>query len=507
MSCEPPSPHAGESMPTRFLRPYLACIALLTPALSDATEFHAAVNGSPRGKGSEGSPWDLATALAASDTVKPGDTVWLHAGTYRGGFVSRLKGRADSPVVVRARHGARVILDTHPRDDRDSGLILLHGADTVYRDFEVTCSHPRRETNAPGSWPADIRRGNLDIRGDRISAVNLIVHDCGSGFGFWSEGEGGEISGCLIYYNGWQGPDRSHGHAIYAQNARGTKKIRDNIIFHQFAYGIHVYGSKKASLKGFEIDGNIVFDNGCLANKADRAPGIMVGGESPAERVVVRDNLVFGGGIRLGYPWGTSNEDMVCTGNYCEGLVVRDFRKGRIANNTVVAHSNVVQLEAAERLLLGGLRWDENDYYVTDGRWGECAAVEGSKSRGLSFKEWRETTGFDTKSSLTRGSPTKPRVVIRPNANEPGRAHVAIFNPEARPEVDVDLSGVLKRGDAFRIVSAKDYFGLALVTGVYKGGVVRVPMKPVAPPKPVGMSKAELPATEPRFAAFVVLPE
>ena len=91
--------------------------------------------------------------------------------------------------------------------------------------------------------------------------------------------------------------------------------------------------------------------------------------------------------MRLGYPWGTISEDVVCTGNYSEGLVLRDFRKATVMHNTVVASSTVVSLEGAERLLLGGLRWNENDYYVTDGRWGESSVVENSKSRGLSFTE------------------------------------------------------------------------------------------------------------------------
>jgi hypothetical protein len=472
-----------------------------------AGEFHVTPAGSPQGNGSASQPWDLATAFAAAEIVQPGDTVWLHGGTYRGGFVSSLKGRPGEPVVVRGAPGERVTIDTQPRDERDNGLLLFGGADTVYRDFEVTCSHPTRETMIAGSWPEDIRRGSVDIRGDRVAAVNLVVHDCGSGFGFWAEGEGGEISGCVIYNNGWRGPDRGHGHAIYAQNARGTKRIADNIVFHQFAYGIHVYGSEKASLKGFEIDGNIAFENGCLTRKGDNAPGIMVGGGSPAERIAVRDNVVVGGGIRLGYPWGTTNEDVVCTGNYSDnGLVVRDFRQATIAKNTLVASSTVVSLEAAEDLLLPGLRWNDNDYYVTDGRWGECSVVQRGKSHGLSFDEWRKLTGLDSASHFTKGAPQMLRVIVRPNVHEAGRANIAVINPAGLAEVEVDLSRVLDRGSEFRIVSAKDFFGQPLVTGKYDGGGVRLPMKPVAPPAPVGLAEAELPVSEPHFAAFVVLP-
>ncbi len=484
----------------------VSLVAVLSCPLG-AAEFHASVEGKPQGKGSESEPWDLGTALAAVDHVKPGDTLWIHPGVYQGGFTSRLAGRPGSPVVIRGVRGGRVTIDTKPRDDRDNGLFLMIGADAVYRDFEVTCSHPLRETKIAGSWPNDIRRGNVDVRGDRVSVINLVVHDCGSGVGFWSEGEGGEVSGCLIYNNGWRGPDRGHGHAIYAQNARGTKRIVDNVVFHQFAYGIHVYGSEKASLKGFEIEGNIAFENGCLSRKGDNAPGIMLGGGSPAERVAVRDNVVVSGAIRLGYPWGATNEDVVCTGNYSEGLVVRDFRKATVMHNTIVASSTAVSLEGADRIMLNGLRWNENDYYVTDGRWGDTSVVENKQSRGLTFLEWRATTGLDAQSKFTKGTPSQLRVIVRPNAHEPGRAHVAVINPEKFPEVEVDLSRVIKPGQKYRVVSVKDFYGPPLVSGTYEKQAVRLPMKPVKPPQPVGMPDAELPATEPQFAAFVVLPD
>ncbi|HUE69320.1 MAG TPA: hypothetical protein VMP01_00385, partial [Pirellulaceae bacterium] len=60
---------------------------------------------------------------------------------------------------------------------------------------------------------------------------------------------------------------------------------------------------------------------------------------------------------------------------------------------------------------------------------------------------------------------------------------------------------------AFRIVSAKDYFGMPLVSGTYDGQPVRLPMKPIQGPPPVGMPDVTLPVTEPQFGAFVVLPQ
>ncbi|MBW3543795.1 MAG: hypothetical protein KY476_26400, partial [Planctomycetes bacterium] len=147
----------------------MSAVLLAAAAPAMAAEFHVTTHGSPAGNGSLEQPWDLATALAPADAVRPGDTIWLHEGTYRGGFVSRLTGSPDAPIVVRGVRGRRVTIDIHPRDERDNGVLFLEGADCLYRDFEVTCSHPVRETKLSGSWPADIRRGSVDVRGDRLA--------------------------------------------------------------------------------------------------------------------------------------------------------------------------------------------------------------------------------------------------------------------------------------------------------------------------------------------------
>jgi hypothetical protein len=62
-------------------------------------------------------------------------------------------------------------------------------------------------------------------------------------------------------------------------------------------------------------------------------------------------------------------------------------------------------------------------------------------------------------------------------------------------------------GAKYRIVSAKDYYGPPLVAAAYDGKPVRFPMKPVKGPLPVGLTNPEIPVTEPRFGAFVVLSE
>src|SRR5690242_13131409 len=74
--------------------------------------YHVSAGGSPGGDGSSGRPWDLATALDADKRiVHPGDTVWLHGGTYSGAFVTCLSGTATDQIVFRQFPGERATID------------------------------------------------------------------------------------------------------------------------------------------------------------------------------------------------------------------------------------------------------------------------------------------------------------------------------------------------------------------------------------------------------------
>ncbi|MEZ4272605.1 MAG: hypothetical protein R3C68_14600 [Myxococcota bacterium] len=84
--------------------------------------FFVAPDGSTGGDGTRDRPWDLKTALEHPSAVKPGDTIWLEGGTYKGhitnsrGLISFLKGTADKPIIVRAVPGQRVTIDMNDGD-------------------------------------------------------------------------------------------------------------------------------------------------------------------------------------------------------------------------------------------------------------------------------------------------------------------------------------------------------------------------------------------------------
>src|SRR5438105_2335201 len=85
-------------------------VAAMSPCIR-ATEYFASPAGQAAGTGTQSSPWDLATALNARSAIKPGDTLWLRGGTYKGTYISTLAGSTTAPVIVRNYQKERVIID------------------------------------------------------------------------------------------------------------------------------------------------------------------------------------------------------------------------------------------------------------------------------------------------------------------------------------------------------------------------------------------------------------
>lgn len=155
----------------------LSTIALLFSAPAEAAEWYVTPDGAPEGDGSEAAPWDVATAFGHPASVMPGDTIWLHGGTYPivGSLTGVLAGTVDQPIVVRAVAGDRVTLDT---GDSSDNRITIQCTYAWYWGFEVMSS-------AEDRWADD---GNAADRGYSIDAgnngespgiklINLVVHD------------------------------------------------------------------------------------------------------------------------------------------------------------------------------------------------------------------------------------------------------------------------------------------------------------------------------------------
>lgn len=445
----------------------LSGVLLSLRAQCRGAEFYVSPSGTPAGDGSLENPWSLAVALAAPPAVRPGDTIWLRGGTYRGTFESRLNGSAESPIVVRQFPGERATLD-----GGNSGFVSIlsvSGSYTWYQGFEITSTDPVRVSAQTGSSPTDIGRGGgvATVQdpgtGAGLKFINLVVHDTAGGFGLWREATDLEVSGCLVYNNGWLAPDRGHGHGFYVQNLTGTKRITDNLIFANFSHGIQAYGSEAADLDNITIQGNTIFDNG-LAPEYER--NVLVGGGSVARNPQIVQNILFypgatGQNLNVGYdPYGAGSVGAVITGNY----VVNGVNLFSALNTAVTMTGN-------------------SFFSPTD------ASIQ---------------TRFPT-NVYSMSPPAAPAVFIRRNAYEAGRANITVVNWGGAAAVPVDIGTILPIGAAYEIVDAQDFFGPPVARGVHDGSPIILPMAGLSTAPPLGL--APFPATGLRFNVFVLLPE
>lgn len=422
--------------------------------------IYAAPEGSAGGNGSKERPYDLATALSSAAPIRPGGTVWLRGGTYRvAAITSVLAGAAGAPITVRSLPGENAVIDGATAV---GAVLTLNGPWIVCRDFEVTSSD---------SWRSGAklsRATGIDVHGANVKLVNLVVHDLASGLGIWSDAVDAEAYGNIIYYNGWMGPDRPHGHGIYTQNKTGIRRITDNVIFGQFGIGTHAYGSEEAFLDDMQLEGNVVFNNGITAGDFN----ILVGGHRLAKRPVLKSNFTYdnpGAGNNVGYEAGC--QDAVITDNYF--AVPLGGYAVQLVNCTGLLEGNV---------FIGGTR-----------------AV-----MGRTIVPQSEMASQHPANEFATDRPTVSKTFVRPNRYSPGRAHVIVYNWEHAKDVRVDLSpAAIPIGAAYEIRDVRNLAAPPLVSGTYIGRAVTIPLEGLIAAPMIGWQPTP-PHTAPEFGVFLV---
>ncbi len=393
---------------------------LMAIGSSTAAEHYVAVDGKADNAGTEAAPWDLAATLSGARQVAPGDTIWVRGGTYQhpdrqpgaNGYAVKLAGAEDQPIHVRAVPGDRVTIDGGLRVENPSKFLWIW-------DLEIIVSENLTRTRVAqdsGSHPKDLARpwGSLNILGgEQCKYIHLVIHDNAQGIGFWKSAVDSEVHGCLVYDNGWIGPDRYHGPGIYGQNQAGIKAVTDNIFFGNYSNTTQFYGSSRAYVDNFHIDGNIAFG---AREKGGRA-AVLIGGDRGSRGIVVKNNILYEVPLSVGYT-AKDSEDCIVEGNTIirSGLSIRGFK-------SVTEKDNLI--------------WQGSQKDIV---------------------------------------PETAKVVVRPSKYDPNRANLAIVNWPKSKQVDVDLAAFLKPGDSFRIQSALDFFGSPVVAGTYRGTPIAVPM-------------------------------
>jgi hypothetical protein len=390
------------------------------------------------GTGIISDPWDLATALAYPAAVRPGDTFWLRAGTYTGEWLSYLGGTTNRPITIKpyqepGQSPERVIIDGH---------IWAKNSRVVFQGLEFTHS-AQDGTNLAGLETSGVS--------GKISVINCIIHDAeGSGCGFWRNVQPGLFYGNLVYFNGRQDPGQNHG--LYTQNVAGVvKTIKDNIIWGNWGYGIHAYGS--AYMDDFSIIGNTIFGN--AANCFD----FHIGGNAPFSNPTLTSNYIYGTS-RVGYGSGNTVTNAKINGNY----FVNPTGAGALTLTTCVP-----------------TEFGSNYFYGTRSGW---------------------TDGDYPTNTYGAGIPDA--AFVRGNEYDVNRANLTVYNGSSANTIDVNVSALFGQSGTVKAHNAQDYFS-DIQTLTITAGVITVNMQAAnrTVQTPVGVAA---PAKSfPKFGAFILV--
>jgi hypothetical protein len=344
-----------------------------------------------------------------------------------------------------------------------------------------------------------------------VKLINFVVHD--AGHGTYTEPDAGniEIYGWIVYNGGHQIPnDRSDGHGLYVKNyaTAGRKIFRDNVIFNNFAFGIHGYTGSGTSgkLENMVFEGNVAFNNSTIST--DKNPNFQLGGDNFAQHDTVRNNLFYFSpsaapdyNARVGYSnlidsVAVFRDNYVVNGN--PAIEVAYWTDLQVLNNTFVGSLMMTRL--FDTSPIPGQSWSGNTFYrdpaATAWRFGGSS---------LTFANWKTNTGLSSADNAVTGPPTVPFVMVRPHAYLPGAAMIAIVNWAGAATVPVSLVGIgLSNGNQFEVRNVQNLWGTPALTGTYSGAVVNIPMAAVTPPLPIGGSPNPPISTGPQFNVFIV---
>jgi hypothetical protein len=505
--------------------------------LFTGAQFYAAPNGSPSGDGSKNNPWDLKTALTRSaSVVAPGSTVWLRGGVYKIpapslGFISTLSGTAQNPVRVASFPGEWAVIDGNLSQSgtKNETILKINGGYVWFMNFEVTNTETaNRKIDVSGSNPPQRRGTAINDYSTGTKLINLVIHDAGQGIGAWASGTNNEYYGNVVYNNGWDAPDRNHGHGIYVQNNQGGKLIENNLFFNNFEMNAQSGGTSAASVRNLTWIGNTFFNG----NMAWRGPNI--------ENFKVIGNYFHNNVLKVGDSVSPTYKNAEVRDNYAMGGVQLFEFTGQVIfeNNTVWNNNpkgkNLVINHNSDNID-GKFLIDNNIYYksYTDypywqfktNYYGSNTAIKkqfgdfafnkttGSQVTTYSYtkRSWTDNFPFDANSTYTDVAPYGLKVFFQPNRYDAKRANVIIYNFDQANAVGVDVSSLLGPGDTYELHNAQDYFG-DVVRGTYSGGNLQVVMAGRTNAKPVGYDQTSgwfhnplNSGTFPVFGAFVLI--
>jgi hypothetical protein len=491
---------------------FLVCLLFAVQICSAGKSYHIRTNGSSSGTGSSSSAWTLAYGLSHPSVLKPGDTLWVHGGTYTGRFKSYLNGTSSLPIVVRQYPGERAIINGGT-DPTCTAIFMVNGTYTWFWGFEIWSSDPDRVSSQTGSSPSDLSMGpaittaQTGSSGTGCKFINMYIHDAKQGLELWIQAQNLEVYGCLIMFNGWSASN-CWGHGMYIQNQTGTKAVTDNIFYSNLGYGIHAYTTQSGNLNNLSFQGNTVVANYYnISTGQGRNNTVVSGGLAPNlvyrnNRLYLADNSSAGTGAGFGVPGSTMQNATIDSNSFIGGspaLRVDGWSSAMVRANKITGKA--VQSEFYPSSSYSSYQWDYNSY---NGLSTGCSSSPFNlKGSSYSYASWKSTTGKDAHSSSSTSAPTGVQVYVRPNRYERGRAYVTVYNWSNASSISVSASAMrLADGTTCKVVNVQNMDYSQDIT--IRGGQLVIPMSGWATPKKPNGTSVTPQNLLPRFGTFVV---
>jgi len=422
--------------------------------------------GTPIASGTQDDPLDLATALSSSvSPAQPGDTIWLAEGVYKGSFVSSISGTSGLPISIKPLPGKRVLINSHNSGSDDAGL-RINGQWTDFYGIEATSSDTNRG-NTQERYPDVQAKGGIAVFGAHTNIYNALSYDnvCG-GIDFWKTATDSTLHGNIIYNNGYAHSSRGACHGIYTQNTTGYKKITNNIIFFGFQTGLHPYSTASAPINNYTIENNVWFLAGASDPRdSQQKTNLIIYTKSGVQNLLIKNNKGY---TQVNRGSSITSDEIPGTAQLVDNYLVERLEVYDLWN----------QFDLTGNTIYGNI--DQNPANIIN------------DISGNTFASSRPTSG--------------KKIFVDANEVDPRRGRIVIYNYDNDDLVNVDLSSILKNGEAYRIHSVMGLFQEALVKGVYDGGLVSIPMGTIDPPQPNGNPNGidENDGPKKKFGVFIV---
>ncbi|MHB1950602.1 MAG: right-handed parallel beta-helix repeat-containing protein [Acidiferrobacteraceae bacterium] len=386
---------------TRFAPALLLFVALLAGPVASARNLYLSPAGSDHHAGTRTAPWH--TLAYAVRHARPGDHLWLEAGTYAGGVVIDRPGAPHHWITLSAYHGAKVRIDG--RGHEDDLYFYRNGFGPLYWRVKGLDLFGGREYVVKIDVP-DVQIIGNDLHGSHDDIVKL-VHTAAN---------------VIIEHN------RIHNNAAPdGANAQGVDIVGASnvLVAYNRVYdipSIGMYAKGNASHVVFEHNVlDHIYSRGIMLGQSTGLKFLIPGRTYESYDSVIRDNVIAhtgGACLATASSWKPRIYDNFCkdvaTRNTAGIFVSNESELGQagtdvdIHNNVVIVGGTRPAVEVAPRAMTDNrtLHINDNLYWSTRGAKGvRFSWVHGLGEHKPSiyfvpFSRWQRITGLDRGSTV-----------------------------------------------------------------------------------------------------------